>query len=388
VKRLSIGAAVLGAVGLATAFALWVLPANEFILTPDRAKPLADRVEVEGARPAGGGDVYYVDVFVRRSSLLESLLPFTRPDGSTVLPERALLPPGTSQEERDRQNAAEMNRSERIASVVALRALGYDIEATPKGALVIGVATGAPASTKIEPGDVVVAVDDTSVRTPDELRREIGRREPGRDVRLTVERAGTRLQLTVGTVPSPDEPSRPIVGIQVDQEVDIDLPIEIDIARQCPLPGIKKINLTMGGCGAFNCVVSIEKKFEGYGKMIALAVLGTWGARFVKTLIIVDDDIDPFDWNQVEWALATRVQPHRDVEIIRDIVGCILDPSLPYQERQTGRSRTSKMIIDATKYDAAEFEVPCRPKQDVAEKVNREWAKYGIGIPSGSSRLP
>jgi len=113
--------------------------------------------------------------------------------------------------------------------VVALRALGYDIEATPKGALVIGVATGAPASTKIEPGDVVVAVDDTSVRTPDELRREIGRREPGRDVRLTVERAGTRLQLTVGTVPSPDEPSRPIVGIQVDQEVDIDLPIEIDI---------------------------------------------------------------------------------------------------------------------------------------------------------------
>ena len=166
------------------------------------------------------------------------------------------------------------------------------------------------------------------------------------------------------------------------------LPIEIDIARQCPLPGIKKINLTMGGCGAFNCVVSIEKKFEGYGKMIALAVLGTWGARFVKTLIIVDDDIDPFDWNQVEWALATRVQPHRDVEIIRDIVGCILDPSLPYQERQTGRSRTSKMIIDATKYDAAEFEVPCRPKQDVAEKVNREWAKYGIGIPSGSSRLP
>jgi len=141
----------------------------------------------------------------------------------------------------------------------------------------------------------------------------------------------------------------------------------------------------MGGCGAFNCVVSIEKQFEGYGKMIALAVLGTWGARFVKTLIIVDDDIDPFDWNQVEWALATRVQPHRDVEIIKDVVGCILDPSLPLQERQSGRSRTSKMIIDATKYDAAEFELPCQPRQDVMEKVGRDWEKYGIGIPSGGS---
>jgi len=159
------------------------------------------------------------------------------------------------------------------------------------------------------------------------------------------------------------------------------LPIEIDIAKQCTLPGIVKVNLTMGGCGAFNCVVSIKKQFEGYGKMIALAVLGTWGARFVKTLIVVDDDIDPHDWTQVEWALATRVQPHRDVEIIKDVVGCILDPSLPLHERQTGHSRTSKMIIDATRYDAKEFEIPCRPRQDVMDKVLREWQKYGIHAP-------
>jgi len=229
VKRLSIGAAVLGALGLATAFALWVLPADEFILTPDRAKPLAERVEVEGARPAGEGDVYYVDVHVRRTSILENLLPFTRPDGSTVLPERALLPPGTSEAERDRQNAADMERSEQIASVVALRALGYEVDAIPKGALVIGVAIDAPAATKIEPGDVVVAVDGKPVRTPDELRREIGRREPGRDVRLTVRRDGKTVSLTVGTIPNPAEPSRPIVGIQVDQEADIDLPFKIDI---------------------------------------------------------------------------------------------------------------------------------------------------------------
>ena len=113
--------------------------------------------------------------------------------------------------------------------------------------------------------------------------------------------------------------------------------------------------------------------------MIGMAALGTWGARFVKTLIVVDDDVDPFNWTEIEWALATRVQPHRDVEIIKDVVGCILDPSLPLHERQTGHSRTSKMIIDATKYDAAEFEIPCRPKPDVMEKVSREWANYGIG---------
>jgi Lon-like protease len=229
VKRLSVIAAVLGALGLAAAVALALLPASEFILTPDRAKPLAGRVSVEDARPVGAEGIYYVDVFVRRTSLLEDVLPFTRPDGSTVLPEQALLPPGTSEAERDRQNEADMERSEQIASVVALRALGYDVEAKPTGILVIGVAPDAPAAGKLEAGDVIVEVDGAAVRTPDQLRSGIGRRKPGDPVRLGLRRDGGRVEVTVGTLPSPSAPERPIVGIQVDQAADIDLPIEVDI---------------------------------------------------------------------------------------------------------------------------------------------------------------
>jgi len=229
VKRLSIVALVLGALGLVTAIVLWTVPGNEFILTPDKAKPLAGRVVVEGSRPSGGGDVYYVDLYVRRARVLEQLLPFTRPEGSTVLPEHALLAPGTTDEERDRQNAADMERSEQIASVVALRALGYDVVATPRGALVIGVASDVPAAAKIDAGDVIVAVDGVPIRTPANLRREIGRRKPGDDVRLTVRRERKALEVTVRTVPSPTDPSRPIVGITVDQEADIELPFDVDI---------------------------------------------------------------------------------------------------------------------------------------------------------------
>ena len=220
---------VLGALGIAATFTLWSLPAGEFILTPDKAKPLEDRVVVEGSRPAGPGDVYYVDLYVRRTNRLEQLLPFTRPEGSTVVPEHALLPPGTSDEERDRQNAAEMERSEQIASVVALRALGYDIVATPRGALVIGVAPDVPAAAKIDSGDVIVAVDGVPVRTTADLRREIGRREPGDEVRLTVRRGEKALDVTVRTVSSPTEPDKPIVGITVDQDADIELPFDVDI---------------------------------------------------------------------------------------------------------------------------------------------------------------
>lgn len=228
-KRFAVIVAVLGALGIAATAVLWSLPAGEFIFVPDKAKPLEGRVVVQGSHPDGKGDVYYVDLFVRRTNWLEQLLPFTRPEGSTVVPEEALLPAGTSDEERDRQNAADMERSEQIASVVALRALGYDVVATPRGALVIGVASDVPAAAKIDAGDVIVAVDGVPVRTPADLRREIGRRKPGDDVRLTVRRGGKALDLTVRTVASPTEPGRPIVGITVDQAADIKLPFAVDI---------------------------------------------------------------------------------------------------------------------------------------------------------------
>lgn len=228
-KKLAIIAAIAGALGIVGTLALWSIPDEEFIFTPDRAKPLAERVDVEGRMPVDDGEVYYVDVFVRRTRLLERLFPFTRPEGSTVVPEHALLPPGTSQADRDRQNASEMERSEKIASLVALRALGYDIEATPRGALVTGVFADTPAQGTLRSGDVVVAVDGQRIRTPRELQAAVTTREPGEDVQLTVHRGGKAVRTTVGTIPNPNEPERPFMGIQVDQAADIELPIEIDI---------------------------------------------------------------------------------------------------------------------------------------------------------------
>jgi 3-polyprenyl-4-hydroxybenzoate decarboxylase len=60
-------------------------------------------------------------------------------------------------------------------------------------------------------------------------------------------------------------------------------------------------------------------------------------------VIVVDADIDPFNEQQVMWAVATRVQPDNDIDIIRNIKGSMLDPSLVHDVRG------SKMIIDATK---------------------------------------
>ncbi|HSI97944.1 MAG TPA: PDZ domain-containing protein, partial [Gaiellaceae bacterium] len=128
-----------------------------------------------------------------------------------------------------RLGAAEMERSEKIASLVALRALGYDVDAAPQGALVTGVLVDTPAQGKLREGDVIMAVDGRPVRVPSELQAEVARRKPGEDVRLTVRRSDETVRVTVGTIPNPNEATRPFMGIQVDQAAEIDLPLEVDI---------------------------------------------------------------------------------------------------------------------------------------------------------------
>jgi PDZ domain-containing protein len=228
-KRLSVAAMVLGAVGVVAALVLWQMQGSDFLIVPDQAKPLVSKVDVQGGHVDAKGDVYYVDVFVRRIRRLEQLLPFTRPDGSTLVPERAIAPAGTTDRERTRQNAADMQRSEQIASVVALRALGYHVVATPRGILVTGVSPDVPAAKAIDAQDVIVAADGVPVRTPAELRREIGRRKPGDQVRLTIRRDGKTKDVEVRTVASPTDASRAIIGILVDQDAKIRLPIKVDI---------------------------------------------------------------------------------------------------------------------------------------------------------------
>jgi UbiD family decarboxylase len=153
---------------------------------------------------------------------------------------------------------------------------------------------------------------------------------------------------------------------------------EANIMSEVRLPGLRAIHLTDGGCGYFQAVASIDKRFEGYGKMMAMSILGTWSARAIKSLIIVDNDIDPYNHTEVEWALGTRVQPHRDVEIIKETVGIVLDPSVEEADRLSGDSRTSKMIIDATKYDARNYELEVLPHPEVFADVIKNWDKYGI----------
>ncbi len=107
------------------------------------------------------------------------------------------------------------------------------------------------------------------------------------------------------------------------------------------VPTVRAVHFALSGCCRFNCYIAIDKRVDGETKQAALAALGA--CDFVKNVIVVDADIDVFDEREVMWAVATRVQADRDVDVIKDVKGNALDPS------QTDEITTAKMIVDATR---------------------------------------
>ncbi len=103
---------------------------------------------------------------------------------------------------------------------------------------------------------------------------------------------------------------------------------------------IKNVCLTIGSCSWLHCVVSIRKRSDDEPKKVIEKVLEAH--KSVKHVVVVDDDIDIFDPNDVEYAIATRFQGDRDLYMYKNMEGSSLDPS----SSKTGK--TTKLGIDAT----------------------------------------
>ena len=214
-------------------FVLWLTPSGSYVFLPDQAHPVAPLVTVKGGHPpTDGGGIYFVDVNIRKATLLEKLFSGVLPDGAALYPASAVNPPGASESARRQQDFREMTRSQQIAAAVAERALGYKVVAQPTGALIADVDPSKPAAGKLQPTDVIVAVDERPVRTPSDLRRLIRRHRPGETVRFAV-RSGAGLRtVTVKTVADPANPTRAIVGVLVDQSANVRLPVPVRIDTQ------------------------------------------------------------------------------------------------------------------------------------------------------------
>jgi PDZ domain-containing protein len=226
--RLAVGAALVIALGLG---GLLVTPTDDtYIFLPNKARPVEPLVEIEGVKPVAddGGGIFLVDVLVRKATRIESYFPSIR-SGATLVPADSLNPTGLSESARRRGNLREMSRSQRIAAAVALRELGYDVTARPRGAFVSQLFRDAPAARTLRPADVIVSIDGKPVRTPADLRRLIGVHRPGDTVEVGVLRGTQRLELRLATIGAGQGRKRPVIGVLVEQEAEIELPLDVEI---------------------------------------------------------------------------------------------------------------------------------------------------------------
>jgi UbiD family decarboxylase len=140
------------------------------------------------------------------------------------------------------------------------------------------------------------------------------------------------------------------------------VPIEANLYRavRAMVPSIKSVRVP----SPFTCFVSIEQRLAGQAKNAILSVLGA--DLYMKRIVVVDHDIDVFDDRQVNWAIATRCQPHRDVMIVTGTRGSDLDPST------TGNDGySSKWGVDATaKPSLAEYTPRHRFPKEVWDRID------------------
>lgn len=123
---------------------------------------------------------------------------------------------------------------------------------------------------------------------------------------------------------------------------------EILNALRRNLPNVRAVHVPLCTVGALMAIVQMKKTAEGQPKQAIMAALGT--EFYVKSVIVVDEDVDIFNLSDVMWAVITRTRADQDVTFIHGAMGAILDPtSDPVNHTVT------KVGIDATKPAGRDF---------------------------------
>ena len=165
----------------------------------------------------------------------------------------------------------------------------------------------------------------------------------------------------------PDEPA--ILGVALNE---VFVPI-----LQKQFPEIVDFYLPPEGCSYRMAVVTMKKQYPGHAKRV---MMGVWSFlrqfMYTKFVIVCDDDVNARDWNDVIWAITTRMDPARDTVMIENTPIDYLDFASPVS------GLGSKMGMDATNKMPGETDrewgVPIVMDEDVKKRVDDIWDELGI----------
>jgi 4-hydroxy-3-polyprenylbenzoate decarboxylase len=160
----------------------------------------------------------------------------------------------------------------------------------------------------------------------------------------------------------PDEPA--ILGVALNE---VFIPI-----LQKQFPEIIDFYLPPEGCSYRMAVISMKKQYPGHAKRV---MLGTWSFlrqfMYTKFVIVVDDDIDVRNWQDVIWAMTTRMDPARDLTILENTPIDYLDFASPVSGlgSKVGFDATNKWLGETNR----EWGRPIAMTPEVIKKVDEMW---------------
>jgi 4-hydroxy-3-polyprenylbenzoate decarboxylase len=165
----------------------------------------------------------------------------------------------------------------------------------------------------------------------------------------------------------PDEPA--ILGVALNE---VFVPI-----LQKQFPEIVDFYLPPEGCSYRAAIVSMKKQYPGHAKRV---MLGVWSFlrqfMYTKFVIVVDDDVNARDWQDVIWAMTTRMDPARDTTLVENTPIDYLDFASPVS------GLGSKMGLDATNKWPGEtnrqWGKPIRMTDEVRQSVDKLWQSLHI----------
>ncbi|MGE5265429.1 MAG: UbiD family decarboxylase [Acidobacteriota bacterium] len=155
------------------------------------------------------------------------------------------------------------------------------------------------------------------------------------------------------------------------------------------IPGIKGVYGPPASAGRMLAIISVQQMYPGHSTQVGLAAFATVTGNYgLKTVIVVDDDIDPENMDQVIYALSFRYQPERGTQILSRGRSTPLDPSLHVDAREL----TSRILIDT----CIPYEWKLKPRQieldeNMTKFVKDHWDEYFpreemVGIESQAPR--
>ncbi len=167
----------------------------------------------------------------------------------------------------------------------------------------------------------------------------------------------------------PDEPA--ILGVALNE---VFVPI-----LQKQFPEITDFYLPPEGCSYRMAVISMKKQYAGHAKRV---MLGTWSYlrqfMYTKFVIVVDEDVDVHDWQEVIWAITTRMDPARDLTILENTPIDYLDFASPVSGlgSKVGFDATNKWQGETTR----EWGRTIKMSDEVVQKVDDLWDSLGISV--------